>query len=351
MATGLTNSTISGNTFRNVGNGISLIGSSNNSITGNTFDQIGGSGIYLVNNSNHNSVTSNALTRTGEINVGSIGVSIVSSAFNTIDGNLIDGSGRWGINLAPCDGVSLVGNAISNNLIRNTSQQTNDTAAIYSFAGYSASYVNEGTIISGNRIENVGGLTRNASGNYGTVGMAQGIYMDARASGVTITGNLIESGGGAGVLLCSGCQGNSADNNVVVLQPAAIYDRGPNGTAFASGNMVFSGVTRIDLLPSYFPVDTPISTIVVQLSGHSSGGNSAIFDVQADGNVIGTASASNTVAEYVFHVPLTPHQIHRIGIALANGVSGGTPTTELLNLALFVNGTALSSRPQKRRTV
>jgi parallel beta-helix repeat protein len=340
MGTGLSNSTISGNTFLNVGNGISLIGSSNNSITGNKFDQIGGSGIYLVNNSNQNSVTNNALTGLGKINAGSTGIHILSSAFNSIDENMIDGSGRWGIDLYPNDGASMVGNVVSNNLIRNTSQQTNDSGAIYSYAGNSSSYVNENTTISGNRIENVGSLTRNGSGDYGTAGMAQGIYMDARVSGVRITGNVIESGG-AGVLLCSGCQSNSADNNVVVLQAAAIYDRGSKGTTFASGDMMFSGVTRIDLLPSYFPVDAPTSTIVVQLSGQSSGGTSARFDVQADGNVIGTGMASNTVADYVFLVPLTPHQIHRIGIALTNGASAGTPTTALLNLALFVNNTAV----------
>ena len=130
MGTGLSNSTISGNTFVNVGNGISLSVSSNNSISGNSFSQIGGSGIFLTANSNRNNVTQNTMTGLGRINVGSTGVHLENSANNLVDSNTIDGSGRWGIDLFPSDGVSLTGNTVSNNVIRNTSQQTNDTGAI-----------------------------------------------------------------------------------------------------------------------------------------------------------------------------------------------------------------------------
>ena len=338
MATGLTNSTITGNTFLNAGNGISITNSSNNSISGNGFQQMGGSGIFVTANSNHNRVAGNIMDGLGRINAGTSGIHLENSAGNIVDSNTIDGSGRWGIDLYPTDGVSLVGNIVSNNVIRNTSQQTADTGAIYSYAGTSPGYVNESTTITGNRIENLGGLLRDAAGNY-KPGQTQGIYMDDQVSGVTMTNNVIESNGN-GMFLCHGCQGNSASNNVVILEPPAYYDRGSNGSTYSTGDMSYNGTTRIDLLPSCFPSSVATTTIVVQLSG--AGNTNAAFNVLADGVVIGTATASGKAANYVFTAPLTPHHIHRIGIALTNGVVAGSPTNELHNLALFVNNTAVN---------
>ena len=182
---------------------------------------------------------------------------------------------------------------MSNNVIRNTSQQTADTGAIYSYAGTSPGYVNESTTITGNRIENLGGLLRNAAGDY-KLGQTQGIYMGSQFSGVTMTNNVIESNGN-GVFLCHGCQGNSASNNVVILQPPAYYDRGANGRRlYSTGDMSYNGTTRIDLLPSYFPSSTATTTVVVELSG--TGNTGAAFNVLADGVVIGTATASNATS-------------------------------------------------------
>jgi parallel beta-helix repeat protein len=336
MLTGVASSAVSGNTFLNVGNGISLGNSSNNTIAGNGFMQMGGSGIFLTANSNRNNVTGNTMTGLGKINVGSTGIHIENSANNLIDSNLIDGSPRWGVDLFPTDGVSLVGNTVSNNIIRNTNQQTNDTGAIYSYAGTSAGYVKEDTTIAGNRIENLGGLLRDASGNY-ELGQTQGIYMDDQVSTATMTNNVIESNGN-GMFLCHGCQSNSASNNVIILQPPAYYDRGANGITYSTGDMTYNGTTRVDLLPSYFPSSLSSTTIVVQLSGTAN----ATFNVQIDGAVIGTGTASSAVAEYVFTTVLAPHQTHRIGIALTNGVSAGSSTTAIHNMALFVNNTAVN---------
>ena len=165
--------------------------------------------------------------------------------------------------------------------------------------------------------------------------------MDNHASGVQITKNVIESGGGYGVCVCRGCQGISAINNIIILQPAAYYDRGSYGSTYSSGSMMYKGVTYIDLLPSYFPRYASTSMIVVQLSGQDSGGTHAIFNIQVDGNIVGSAVASENVSDYLFSIALTTHQIHRVGIELANGATSGTPTTELNSLALFVNGTAV----------
>jgi parallel beta-helix repeat protein len=339
IGTGLHNSTISGNTFLNSGNGISLIGSSDNTISGNEFDQMGGSGIFLTAKSNHNNLTTNTMTGLGKINVGSTGIHLENSANNLIDSNTIDGSGRWGVDLYPSDGVSLVGNTVSNNVLRNTSQQTNDTGAIYSYAGTSPSYVEENTTITGNRIENIGGLLRDESGNY-KHGTTEAIYMDDQVSTVTMSNNLVESDG-SGMFLCHGCKGNTASNNVVILQTPAYYDRGANGVTYSTGAMTYNGTTRVDLLPSYFPSSQPNTTIVVQLSGQASGGTNAAFNVQADGVVIGTGTATGSISDYVFTAQLTPHQIHRIGIGLTNGVTSGTLTTALQSMELFVNNTAI----------
>jgi parallel beta-helix repeat protein len=340
MATGLTNSTITGNAFVNVGNGISLSSSSNNSIAGNSFAQIGGSGIFLTAKSNQNNVTGNTMTGLGKINVGSTGIHLENSANNLIDSNTIDGSGRWGIDLFPSDGVSLTGNTVSNNVIRNTSQQTNDTGAIYSYAGTDSSYVKENTTIAGNRIENLGGLLRDAAGNY-ELGQTQGIYMDDQVSGVAMSDNVIESNGN-GMFLCHGCQTNSATNNVVILQAAPYYDRGSNGVTYSTGDMAYDGTTRVDLLPSYFPSDLSTTTIVVQASGSAPGNTAAVFNVEVDGNIVGTGTATGTISDYLFTTQIAPHQIHRIGISLTNGAVTGASTTVLHNMALFVNNTAVS---------
>jgi hypothetical protein len=80
----------------------------------------------------------------------------------------------------------------------------------------------------------------------------------------------------------------------------------------------------------------------VQLSGTASGNTAAAFNVQVDGNVIGTGTATGTITGYLFTTQLTPHQIHRIGIGLTNGAIAGASTTALHNMTLFVNNTAVS---------
>jgi len=262
----ISNCTISGNTFLNAGNGIGFRSSTNNQITGNTFQEIGGVGIFLYGSSNSNTVSKNVMTHLGRINAGSMGVHIEDSSSNVIDSNTIDGTGRWGIDISPTDNVKTKYNVISNNTIRNTGQQTDDTGAIYSWAKDYPSYVDEQMTITGNRVENVGGLELDANGNY-VQDWSDGIYMDDHVSGVTITKNVVESTGVTGIFLCHGCKGNSGDNNVVVLQPAAVYSRGSYGSSLASPDMAYNGTITFDLLPSYFPAGANTSTIVVQLSG------------------------------------------------------------------------------------
>jgi hypothetical protein len=114
--------------------------------------------------------------------------------------------------------------------------------------------------------------------------------MDDQVSGVTMTNDVIESNG-SGMFLFYGCQSNSANNNVVILQPPAHYDRGTNGVTYSAGSMTDNGTTLVDLLPSYFPSGLTTTTIVVQLSDQASGNTAAAFNVQADETVMGAGTA------------------------------------------------------------
>jgi parallel beta-helix repeat protein len=340
---GISNCTISGNTFLNAGNGIGFRSSSNNKITGNTFQEMGGVGIFLYGGGGSNTVSKNVMTNLGRINAGSMGVHISDSSSNVIDSNTIDGTGRWGIDITPTDNVQTKYNIISNNIVRNTGQQTDDTGAIYSWAKDYPSYVDEEMTITGNRVENVGGgLELDANGNY-VQDWSDGIYMDDHASGVTITKNVVESTGVTGIFLCHGCKGNSADNNVVVLQPAAIYSRGSYGSSNASPDMPYNGTLTFNLLPSYFPNGVNTSTIVVQLSGTpAADGSPAHFVVSADGKWIGAGYAQNAVSSFVFRAALTPHTQHSVTLRLDNGAATGTATRQLHNISFFINNAVIT---------
>ena len=273
------------------------------------------------------------------MNAGTSGVYIADSSSNTVDGNTIDGSGRWGIDVSPSDDVKTRNNVISNNLIRNTSQQTNDTGAIYAWAGSVPNGANLQLTITGNRIENTGGLDRDGSGNYTQQGSSQGIYLDDHVGGVTMTKNVIETGG-FGLFLCHGCTGVSAANNLVVLQSAGLYDRGANGTTTATQDMNFNGTLTFDLLPSYFSAAAN-PTVVVQLSGTPAAGVGAHFNVLVDGTVVGGGTATGSVAQYVFATPLAAHSHHQIGLQLDNGADSGTSSRALHNIVFFINNTAV----------
>jgi parallel beta-helix repeat protein len=333
--------TFSGNTFLNAGNGIALKNSPNNQLTGNTFQDMGGIGIMLLSGSNSNTVSKNVMTRVGTVNIGAIGVHIGDSSSNVVDSNTIDGSPRFAIDLLPSDNVQTKNNVISNNIIRNTGQQTPDVGAIYAWAPNGLGHVDLQLTVTGNRIENTGGLTRDANGNF-VQGWSEGIYMDDHVSGATITKNVVEGTGLTGIFLCHGCSGNSADNNVVVMRPMAGYSRGSYGSFSPSTDMAYNGTMTFDLLPSYVPNGVTTSTIVVQLSGSSPDSTPAHFVVSADGKWIGAGYAQSAVSSYVFKAALAPHSHHKIVLRLDNGADTGTATRQLHNITFFVNNTAIT---------
>jgi Ca-dependent carbohydrate-binding module xylan-binding len=163
--------------------------------------------------------------------------------------------------------------------------------------------------------------------------------MDSHASRVTITKNVIESAS-TGIFLCHGCNDNTADNNVIVMQAPGSFTPHSGGSAPATQDMKYNGTMTIDFLPSFFPVGVATSVIVVQLSGDSAGGVGAHFNVGADGTMIGSGTATAGVTDFVFKAALAPHQHHQISLQLDNGVDSGTPTAALHNIAFFVNNTA-----------
>ncbi len=343
QGTGLTNSTITGNKFVNVGNGISLTGSTGNTVTWNTFDQLGGFAVSLKTQSNTNTVAYNTLTSMSQINFGASGIYIESSANVTVNANYINTVGRMGINVAVDDTTSTTGLAITNNVVVNTNRQTNDTAGIYAYSGNNSSTVNINSVITGNRVENLGAIVTNNAGTWG-FSQNRGIYMDDKTSGVTINNNVIEDNW-QGILLCHGCTGNSASNNVVVLNPQPVYTNYQGTQSSATGAMTLNGTTSIALEPSYFPSNIDTSTIVVQLTGTSTGSIAPQFNVLADGFVIGSATAPTdgaTVQQSVFLANLTPRTFHTIGVQLTNGANTGTSTQGLGNMLLFVNNTLVS---------
>jgi len=352
IATNMTNSSITDSNFLNVGNGLVLINSPENRITHNNFDHLGGTGILVKSHSDYVTVSQNVLTSLGNINAGSAGIVVQQSADDLIDRNYVDGVGRWGIDLTPDAVGSLTDVTVSNNILLNTSQQTDDSAAIYSYAG-TENYVGLNSAITGNRIESTGGLSRNSIGTY-DMGQSRGIYMDEHVSNVVINKNVILNNS-QGIVLCAGCTSNVADNNVSVIQSEPLYDRGVFGVVPASGSMPNSGTIYIDLLPAYFTRGKCTSRLIVQASGTSTDSVPPQITVSIDGKPVGSASVvtgqagrPGPISQYAFGFAARQQQSHRVSVELVNGSVNGTPTRSLSSLVLYVNDSAipLSSSPE-----
>jgi hypothetical protein len=198
-------------------------------------------------------------------------------------------------------------------------------------------------VVTGNRVENTGAILTNNAGQW-VFAENRAIYMDDKTSGVTINDNLTENNW-QGILLCHGCTGNSASNNVAILNPDPIYTNYQGTQSAASGTMTLNGTTSIALQPSYFPANVDTSTIVVQLTGKSTASIPPQFNVLADGEIIGSGTAptdGSTVQQSVFLANLTPRTFHTIAVQLTNGANTGTATQQLGSLVFFINNTYVS---------
>ena len=199
--------------------------------------------------------------------------------------------------------------------------------------------------VTGNRIENLGGLTRDVtignatSGSY-SLGDSRSVYFDDHVSGSAATKNVAEAHS-TGMFVCHGCSGNSAINNLVVMQPQAYYRQVGMPAAVATMDMNFSGRTFVQALPSFFPASEQDFSIAWQFSGTPSNGQLPEFEVQVDGKTIGHGLAAAQVADYPFNAKVAPYTEHQLTLVLKNGARSGSPTQSLHNISLFINGAAV----------
>jgi len=128
-------------------------------------------------------------------------------------------------------------------VIRNTSQQTNDTAPS-TLTLEPGRYVKEDTTITGIALRTSAAAAQRSGITWR---LDEAIYMDDQVSGVTMSNNVVESDG-ADVPLPR-CVSNTATNNVVILQPAPSTMRLQRLTTHQGHEL--NGETRVDLLPSY----------------------------------------------------------------------------------------------------
>ena len=344
VGSGVTDVSITNNTFVNVGNGIYFCGSTNGNFSTNKFVSLDGVGLRLEATLNGqqvagsgNRIVGNTMVDLGEVSASSTGVDLAGEAFDVIDSNAISGSGSHAV------GVSGgIGNAITNNRLFSNSQQTDDSGSVYAYNGGGTEYDPMQLYVAGNRIENLGGLTRDVtigtptSGVY-SVGDSRSVYFDDHVSTSIATKNVTEAHS-EGIFLCHGCIGNSAVNNLVVIQPQAYYRQVGEQAVVATPDMDFTGRTFVEALPSYFPAGVKVSSITWQLSGVSSNGQAPKFEVELDGKKIGSGSATSEIADYSFNAKVAPYTEHQLTLVLKNGARGGSPTQSLHNISLFIDG-------------
>jgi parallel beta-helix repeat protein len=175
---------IVGNLFSGTHEGVLLTqGSSGNQISGNEIDKSGTSGIEVDNQSNSNTIDSNLINGTGAIGTTGGGIFLHGANNNVISHNQVENTGGMGIGVENWDSNTInVGNSIIDNKVENSgvSSQSTDTGAIYLLG---RSDVNTNTTISGNYI----------SSTLPTASHPQivGIYLDDLTSGVTIKNNIV----------------------------------------------------------------------------------------------------------------------------------------------------------------
>lgn len=205
---------LSGNYFSNLGTGLTLTGSSNNWIDGNRMEHLGANGIQITYGSNANLVNGNRIADIGTVRKDVAAVALYGVQNNTVSGNDITGSPRYGVSLKNWDAnTGNVGNVIEYNRITNTGSETADSAAIEMLG---RSNLDTRTVIRGNHIDGVRGLATDSAGNWLDRQKSFGIYLDDMTNGVTITGNFIRDTGWASVFVHGG-DANRIDNNVAVL--------------------------------------------------------------------------------------------------------------------------------------
>ena len=225
--TNTSSSQIVGNHFSNTGEALLLTGSSNNTVSGNEMDNSAQDAVEVKDGSNNNTLDSNLINGTGASNTTGGGFFLHGVDGNSITHNLVENTAGMGIGVENWDNTTInVGNIIEYNVVRNTSTQSQDSGAIYMLG---RSHVNTQATIANNLVDGTG-----ASGSAHTIG----IYLDDSTSGVTVQNNIVRNIGTHGVEIHGG-DNITVQNNVfdlgttatsAVLFQAAPADTNPTNT-------------------------------------------------------------------------------------------------------------------------
>jgi len=254
---GANGNSITGNHFANTGEAILLgTGSSDNTLSGNQIDNSATSAIEVEDASNANSIDSNLINGTGALNTTGGGIFLHGANANTITHNLVENTAGMGIGVSNWDDTTInVGNIVEFNAVLHTSQISNDSGAIYMLG---RSHVDTKAVIANNLVDDTGAADQHTIG----------IYLDDSSSGVDVSKNIVRNIGTHGVQLHGG-DNNNVHNNIfdlgsatasAVLFQSAPADTGPTNTMLndaVTGNIIYSSSSTphlYDYIDGHSPV-------------------------------------------------------------------------------------------------
>ncbi len=221
--------TVKASRFENVGVAIHVAESREVSIIGNSIAGVAGNAIYIgteygsFGRSDGARVLGNRIRDIGRVYFESAGIWFQAASNLLIAHNLIENAAQFGITGGSIWGEedACYNNVIEYNIVRNTNQQTADGGGI-KMMGVQADH--QQSIIRHNVVAGTGHLMNRADGTFWPERyentdewpspISWAIYLDGRASGITITGNLLRDNvAGIGI---NGGWSNIVDRNVVV---------------------------------------------------------------------------------------------------------------------------------------
>jgi hypothetical protein len=198
------NITVTDSTFENVAVGVStFFGANHVTVSDSTFTDTWGAAINFNDGSSENTATRNTILRPGAEYPDASGIELAESWGNTVSHNQITDSPRHAIEEQNWDPTNKSGaSTIEYNRITNYMGATEDGGAIYLFGGDDP-FAPADSAIRYNRIEGTSDP------------FSWGIYLDDLLNGVEITGNWID-GGGVASLMIHGGDRNQVSNNVLL---------------------------------------------------------------------------------------------------------------------------------------
>ncbi|MEO0272135.1 MAG: right-handed parallel beta-helix repeat-containing protein [candidate division WOR-3 bacterium] len=191
--------------------------SNENKIIGNTMSELGEGGVFFWPaqfEPSNNLIASNNIWKCGKIYKGIDGIHIRGTGNKVID-NYISKMPRTGIFINAWLETTKY-NIVQDNVILDTSLETNDSGAIYIIAGRKHNdNVDNVNIVQFNYIKNSGGLITNNAGFVNNEIYTFGIYLDDYSSNIKIWGNIIVNSI-FGAVCIHGGKNNTIENNIFI---------------------------------------------------------------------------------------------------------------------------------------